>query len=144
MMFDLAERDSNTVCSQMKGFAETGSVTLSEGALNKARGIFLAKQVDDTTTKQVMANFADSDGYIADPHTAVGFKAAELLDGRSPRITLSTAHPVKFGAAVEEATGITPDLPPHMADLYDREEACQVLENNMAALQALVRTGASL
>ncbi len=144
MMFDLAGRDSDTVRSHMDGFAETGSIALGDSEISKARDIFLAQQVDDVTTKQIMASLAESDGYMADPHTAVGLKAAELLDGQSPRVTLSTAHPVKFGAAVEAATGITPNLPPHMADLYEREEAYQVLENDMAALQALVRKGASV
>ncbi len=144
MMFDLAGRDTDTVRSHMGDFAETGSIALGDSEISRARDIFLAQQVDDATTKQVMATLAESDGYMADPHTAVGLKAAELLDGKTPRVTLSTAHPVKFGAAVQAATGITPNLPLHLADLYDRDEAYQVLENDMTALQALVRTGASV
>ena len=144
MMFDLAQRDSDRVCKHMNDFAQFGSIALCEAELSKARDIFLAQQVNDVTTKQVMAALAASDGYLADPHTAVGLKAAEQLDGKCPRVTLSTAHPVKFGAAVEEATGTAPALPRHMADLYERQETFRQLENDVAALQALVRSGASI
>ena len=141
MMFDLASRDSQKVSDYMEQFAQTGSIALGDLEISKARQLFLAEQVDDVTTKRVMATLAASNGYVADPHTAVGLKAAEQLDAHVPRITLSTAHPVKFGAAVEEATGIKPDLPSHMADLYEREEQCSVLANDITALQTLVRTG---
>ncbi len=141
MMFDLASRDSHKVNDYMDEFAQKDSITLGDAEISKARDLFLAEQVDDATTKRVMAALAASNGYIADPHTAVGLKAAEHLNAQVPRITLSTAHPVKFGAAVKEATGVTPDLPSHMADLYQREEQCRVLANDITALQALVRTG---
>ena len=54
-------------------------------------------------------------------------------------ITLATAHPAKFPDAVERATGIRPGLPPHMADLFEREERMTRVPNDLAALQALVR-----
>lgn len=145
MMFDLAQRDGDRVRAYMDDFAQTGSVALGDGEISKARDIFLAQQVDDETTKRFMARLAISDGYIADPHTAVGMKAAELLSaGDGPKITLATAHPVKFGEAVEEATGVAPILPSHMADLYERDEVYQVLDNDIAALQDLVRAGSAV
>jgi threonine synthase len=49
-------------------------------------------------------------------------KVAKEHLGDSPMVTLATAHPAKFPAAVAEATGITPPLPPRMQDLYDRPE----------------------
>ena len=141
MMFDLAGRDSQKISDYMDKFAQTGSIALDDNEISTARELFLAEQVDDDTTKRVMAALVANNGYVADPHTAVGLKAAEQLDTHVPRVTLSTAHPVKFGAAVEEATGIKPDLPSHMADLYEREEQCRVLANDITALQTLVRAG---
>lgn len=139
MMFDLSGRNGDTVRGYMDGFAQRGVIELADTEIKTARDIFLAQQVDDETTKGVMASLANDCGYIADPHTAVGLKAAELLTATGvPRITLSTAHPVKFGAAVVEATGIEPSLPAHMADLYEREEAFETLPNDKNALQALM------
>ena len=59
-------------------------------------------------------------GYLLDPHTAVGVRAA--LDSASPGRTfvcLATAHPAKFGDAVRLATGSEPLLPPELAGSGD-------------------------
>ena len=55
-------------------------------------------------------------------------------------VTLATAHPAKFPDAVEQATGTRPALPPHLADLFDREERTQTVANDLAAVQALVES----
>jgi threonine synthase len=70
----------------------------------------------------------------------VGVKVAEEHVGGAPMITLATAHPAKFPDAVERATGIRPGLPPHMADLFDKPERVTRVPNDLAALQAVVRT----
>lgn len=53
-------------------------------------------------------------GYLSDPHSAVGFGAAEVLgvDG----FWLSTAHAAKFGGAIRRAAGVEPSLPPALAE----------------------------
>jgi threonine synthase len=50
-------------------------------------------------------------------------------------VTLATAHPAKFPDAVEKVTGIRPDLPERLADLYERPERCAVLPNDLAVVQ---------
>ena len=83
-------------------------------------------------------------GMSVDPHTATGTAAARLLAGpggpSSPMITLATAHPAKFPDAVEQATGVRPKLPPHLADLFDRPEHTQTVANDLAEVQALVES----
>ena len=54
-------------------------------------------------------------------------------------ITLATAHPAKFPAAVKDACGVDAPLPPHMADLFDRPERVTQVPNDLAALEALIR-----
>jgi threonine synthase len=54
-------------------------------------------------------------------------------------ITLGTAHPAKFSAAIEKAGLATPGLPPAMADLYEREEHCTVLPNSLDAVTGFIR-----
>jgi threonine synthase len=56
-----------------------------------------------------------------------------------PMITLATAHPAKFPAAVEEASGIHPPLPGRMADLYDRPERLTRVGNDLAAIETLIK-----
>lgn len=144
MMFDLSDRNGAAIKKYMDDFGLQGSINLNENEITKARDLFTAMQVDDETTKAVIKSYYKNAGYIADPHTAVGLKACDTLPTNSvPRITLATAHPVKFGAAVKDACGITPDLPAHMADLYEREERFETLANDKVELQKLMRRGLS-
>lgn len=50
-------------------------------------------------------------------------------------ITLATAHPAKFATAIERAGLETPALPPHLADLFQREERYAVVPNSLSAVQ---------
>ena len=49
-----------------------------------------------------------STGELLDPHTATGYRAAEVCraDAATPMITLATAHPAKFADAVFKALGV--------------------------------------
>src|SRR3546814_17638783 len=67
----------------------------------------------------------DAAGQLIDPHTAVGLAAARLsdVDPAIPMVTLATAHPAKFPAAVERATGLRPQLPARISNLFERDES---------------------
>jgi threonine synthase len=54
-------------------------------------------------------------------------------------IVLGTAHPAKFPAAVEAATAVVPPLPPHLADLFSRQERFDVVANDQVELVAYMR-----
>jgi len=56
-----------------------------------------------------------------------------------PMITLATAHPAKFPAAVEAACGIHPELPARMGDLFNRDERITKVENDLADITAIIR-----
>ena len=91
------------------------------------------------TSAQITATLQASAELLC-PHSAVGVKVAEeCRDPAVPMITLATAHPAKFPAAVEDATGVHPPLPPRMSDLYDRSERLTRVPNDLAALEAHIR-----
>jgi threonine synthase len=49
---------------------------------------------------------------LIDPHTAAAWGVADTLETPAiPRVVVSTAHPAKFAATIERATGITPEVP---------------------------------
>ena len=54
-------------------------------------------------------------------------------------ITLATAHPAKFPEAVEAASGVHPPLPDRMSDLYERAERITRVENDLGAIEELIR-----
>ncbi len=144
LLFDLAGREGAHVRDYMGQFQENAGFDLRADHLAKLRASFVADRVDNAATSKAMREYYDATGYVADPHTAIGLEVArrKLGKGSTPAITLATAHPVKFGAAVEDACGLTPNLPAHMADLFDREERFEILPNDIQSLQDRVRRGA--
>jgi len=122
----------------MKGFQETGGLALGANVLETARALFAAVAVDEEMTRETMAATLHTTGLVVDPHSAVGLAGAAGARGDRavPMVTLATAHPAKFPAAVEAATGRVPGLPPRMADLYERDERYAVLPNDADALEA--------
>ena len=76
---------------------------------------------------------------LVEPHTAVGIGVARRLRRIDETVvTLATAHPAKFPDAVEQATGVRPPLPAHLADLYERTERITDLPNDLATVEDFV------
>ncbi|RYE80857.1 MAG: threonine synthase, partial [Hyphomicrobiales bacterium] len=101
-------------------------------------------------TAETIRGYFGTSAYLLDPHTAVGVKVADGRIGDSPMITLGTAHPAKFPAAVEAACGFTPPLPPSHGDLMRRVEKFDAVPNDLTAIETYiaersraVRTGAA-
>lgn len=138
LLFDLYGRDGAVTAEALLGFQATGKLALGANVLARAREIFDAVAVDEELTRETMAATLRRTGLVVDPHSAVGLAGAAGARGDQavPMVTLATAHPAKFPAAVKAATGIEPKLPPRMADLYEREERYAVLPNDADALQS--------
>ncbi|MCD8568417.1 MAG: threonine synthase, partial [Geovibrio sp.] len=88
-----------------------------------------------------MRQVHEETGYILDPHSAVGVKAALEMggEGQGPMICLATAHPAKFPDAVEKAINLRPALPDHLQGLMEREEKFDIISNDLNAIQACIR-----
>ena len=135
LLFELLGRDGAATAELMGRFRALGSV---EAPSDPA---FVAASLDDDATLAEIADLHRRTGYLADPHTAVGVGAARAVGagpaagGDRPVVCMATAHPAKFPDAVERATGVRPELPPHLADLFDREERYAVLGADLAAVR---------
>ena len=134
-LFDAYNRDGRAV-AQLMDELKAGGFEVSQGAMEALRESFdSGRASEEETLATIKATLAQSAELIC-PHTAVGVKVAdEQRVAGVPMITLATAHPAKFPAAVEEASGVHPPLPPRMADLYDRPERVTRIANDLAALQ---------
>lgn len=138
-LFDAYGRDGATVAAQMDDLKSKGRFTISQGAIDMLRDTFTSGRASEEETYATITRELDRSGELLCPHSAVGVKVADENLSDIPMITLATAHPAKFPAAVEQATGQHPPLPPHMADLYDRPERVTRVENDLAVLQALIK-----
>lgn len=141
-LFDLLGRDDKGLSKLMHSFKDQGSFTIGAEHMGKARAEFDAHRCTDEQTQSLMSACYKETGYILDPHTAVGLFAGMQVreDPSIPLVALACAHPAKFPDAVEKAIGSRPDLPPHMADLYDRKEHVTSLPNDLAKVQDFIKS----
>ena len=84
-------------------------------------------------------SYLGGQGYLADPHTAVGLCAlekalAKKADG-TIGIVLATAHPAKFAEAVESTLGRQLPLPEALARHMGRKVLAEDLPNDYEALK---------
>ena len=69
---------------------------------------------DDNQTKDALKEIYNINGYIADPHGAVGYLGLKKYQEQNPDsygIFLETAHPVKFLDIVEETLDVKLEIP---------------------------------
>jgi threonine synthase len=139
LLFELLDRNGDELRARMITFREMGRVDLRD-VVNRMREVFAGASLDDDAVRRVIAATYKRADVVVDPHTAVGLGAAAILhrDPSVPVVCVATAHPAKFPDAVEEAIGERPELPDHLADLYEREERYVTLPNDLRAVQAHV------
>jgi threonine synthase len=142
LLFEAYGRDAAAVRRLMASLAQSRAFTIAPEALARIRRDFAAEAVgEDAVLAEIRDTWAEA-GYLLDPHTAVGVRAARALLAREPGtpvVALATAHPSKFPDAVDRATGVRPSLPAHLADLLDRRERFTVLPNDQGAVEAFIR-----
>lgn len=138
-LFEAYGRDGATVAAQMDELKAKGAFTVSQGAIDMLRDTFASGRASEDETLAAIAAELSRSGELLCPHSAVGVHVADSFQSATPMITLATAHPAKFPAAVEKAAGQHPPLPPHMVDLYDRDERMTRVPNDLAALQTLIK-----
>ena len=133
-------RDGAAVAGLMNDLNGTGSFSISDNAMADLKAHYDSGMADEATTKATITRTLAQSSEVVCPHTAVGLHvASEVAVQQTPMITLATAHPAKFPAAVEQATGYHPALPKRMADLYDRSERVTRVANDLGALQNAIK-----
>ena len=144
LLFEMNNRDGVATAKQLTEFRKNGELSVAPSIYTKwISGVFAGYRCNDEQTLATMKDVYQNSGMLIDPHTAVGLSAARQSVGVNyPKdqsiITLATAHPAKFPDAVRRATGQTPQLPEHLADLISRPERIVSLPNNLKLVQAFV------
>ncbi len=140
LLFDLAGRDGAALAAQMVGFEASRAMQLTNAQREGAAALLSSARADANDMSQAIRWAWESAGELIDPHTAIGLHAARAsgLPRDVPVVTLATAHPAKFPDAVERATGQRPGLPTRVGDLFEREEHCDELPGDYAAVAEYV------
>ena len=109
---------------------------LPDGALERH---VWGTSIPDEGALGAMQRVYETNGYLADPHTAVGLEAVRryraATGDASPAVVLATAHPAKFPEVVEEALGFRPEVPERLARLWDAPTDVQAIPPTTAALR---------
>lgn len=142
-LFYLFAEDPGRVNASLAQFAATGRMQFSHEELARVALDFSSFSVDRAQTLGTIASFSKSYGYLLDPHTAVGVKAAldSGLTG-SEFICLATAHPAKFGDAVQLATGEDVQLPAGLDGLDALPSRCEIMNAELDEIRNFVATNA--
>ncbi|WP_192821062.1 threonine synthase [Rufibacter sp. LB8] len=96
---------------------------------------------DDATIKKIIKDVHENQGYLLDPHGAIGYLSlVENADyGPAHGIFLETAHPAKFKATMEEILEQEIQLPEQLKVFEGRQKQVTLLPNDYQELALLLR-----
>jgi threonine synthase len=142
-LYHLFDENPARVNSALATFSKTGKMSFTNEEMARVRQDFSSCSVDREETIRTISEFNSSFGYLLDPHTAVGVRAA-LDSGISgcEHVCLATAHPAKFGDAVKLATGMEPELPPGLQGLDALPSRCENMNAELGLIRAFVEAKA--
>ena len=139
LLFEAYGRDASAVRTAMEGLKQSGAFEIGDKALKAIRKEFRAGRASEKQVAATIRETLAATGYLVDPHTATGvFVANKHMKANAPMVTLATAHPAKFPAAVKSACGIDPALPTWLADLMQREERFDVLDADLKTVETFI------
>jgi threonine synthase len=111
---------------------EHGRISCSSDEMSLVRNDFCSVSIDQGATLQTIRDFYADTGYLLDPHTAVGVKAAlDQLSPDSARVCLATAHPAKFSETVEKSLGFQVPAPESVTKLYGKPTRCEIMDADL-------------
>ncbi|NNF52939.1 MAG: threonine synthase [Acidimicrobiales bacterium] len=137
LLFEASGGDGDAVTELLSTFRATGTVQVPDAWMDRIREEFDGGRLDDDGTLAEMRRVHSELGILVDPHTAVALHVGRnrRRDPDVPLIVLGTAHPAKFGAAVAEATGVTPEVPDRAGDLMNLPERFHSVPNDLGAIR---------
>jgi len=126
-------------------------LALHDGSLEALRRALDCTSVTEDETRATIRDVYERTRYVLDPHSAVGWAAGERFVREGPRVrgsegpkvgaaggasreasgpivTLATAHPAKFDAAIRQELGFAPPLPAAYTDWRARPLVATDLE----------------
>ena len=106
-LYYLVGEDPAAVRRLMETFREKGEIALTDNGAPIDDPVFRAGRGTTEDTLAAIREMWERHDYLMDPHTAVGVSVGRRFAAEDPvpMICLSTAHPAKFGAAIERAVG---------------------------------------
>lgn len=115
-------------------------LAIYENDFDKISAMISGYSVSDDETKGVMRSVHKNNGYILDPHGAVGYAGLKkYLDGRNELgVFLETAHPAKFIETVQETLDLKIEIPETLKKFMKGKKQVIGLPNNFEAFKKTI------
>jgi threonine synthase len=88
----------------------------------------------DDDVRHAIADLWRDYGYVADPHSAIGYLGTRQVQTSAPTIFLATAHPAKFRETVEPVIGRPVPLPPALQQALEKPRHVERISPALTAL----------
>ena len=138
-LYHLFSDNSGRVKDAFVELKEHGRISFTPSEMIQVRRDFCSTSVNQSATLETIRNFHTETGYLLDPHTAVGVRAAlEILPADSARICLATAHPAKFCETVEKAIGEAVPVPESVKKLEGKPVRCEIMDADLEKVRAFI------
>ena len=150
LLFEICDRDPLRVKEQMDTFKKTGSFEISQNEMSKVSNLFSAYMVSNDETLDIIKKAYTNYNYILDPHSAVGYGAAQkalndkIITKDMPLVSLACAHPAKFPDIISKAINIRPELPEHLKFIMSSEENFEIIDPSVLHIQDFIKSNARL
>ena len=109
--------------------------------MNHFRSLFSSQRVDEKETLEQILDSWRNNGYLLDPHSAVGVRAAlkSNFSSNVPVVSLATAHPAKFTEAIIAAgVDCKVPIPEHVSNIFAMDEKYEILPNDLNEIQSQI------
>lgn len=94
---------------------------------------------NDGQIKEMMKTVFEKNGYILDPHGAIGYKAlTEHLKAGEEGLFIETAHPAKFPEVVEPVIGQGVPVPERLKAFFAGKKVSESMTADFAALKSFL------
>lgn len=109
LLYLLSGRDGKQVDAWMNELSTTGKYTVTDSVKKAMDELFFPYWADEKTVSAGIKDVYEKNQYVMDPHTAIGYLAAEEYQtktgDKTPTLVASTASPFKFSDTMCDALG---------------------------------------
>jgi threonine synthase len=114
-----------------------------DGDMVRLKETMTAVSVSDEETKLTMKSVFEKNGYVMDPHGAVGYRALDNYLGNTDAsgIFLETAHPVKF-QSVKNILGTYGEVPESVTEMLDLPKNFVEIDPDYESVKAIIARAA--
>jgi len=140
LLWHIKDNNGPAVKTAQSSLEQNNRYELSDAEMHSLTSDFAALRCTEANANKAMQYMQSEFNKTICPHTATAIHAFldSPQDTDAETVIVETAHPAKFSAAVEKATGVIPEVPPHALQLMKNEEVMHKVDVDIDSIQATI------